>query len=176
MSNHTLLTICAFMFLSTILLSFYRLMGSTGDDIGNAQDMILATTIATSYMELAQGLAFDEKTDTVNVGMGDPSGLTPSSSLGPDSGEDPDSIGTFNDFDDFNRLTLEKTPVGSNKRFATNFRVYYINPSNVDQISGTPTFLKRMDLRVWRTYPPNSSGVPADTLRLSIGMGYFHFD
>lgn len=175
MSNHTLLTIGAFIFLSTILVSFYRLMGSTGDDVGNAQDMILAATISTSYIELAQGLAFDEKTDTTNVAIGNPSALTIPAKLGPD-GAGEDSLTAFNDFDDFNGLVLEKTPTGTNKRFKTRFTVSYVNPNNADAISSTQTFVKRLDLKTWRTYPPTDNGVPIDTLRMSIGMGYFHFD
>jgi hypothetical protein len=175
MSNHTLLTIGAFIFLSTILVSFYRLMGTTGDDVGNAQDMILAATITTSYIELAQGLAFDENTDTSSAAIGNLSKLTIVGKLGPD-GSSETSIDEFNDFDDFNGLVFPKTATGTNKRFATAFRVSYVNPDNVDQISGTQTFMKRLDLKTWRTYPPSDSGVPIDTLRMSIGMGYFHFD
>ena len=175
MSNHTLLTIGAFIFLSTILVNFYRLMGSTGDDVGNAQDMILAASISTSYIELAQGLAFDEKTDTSSAAIGDPSKLTSVGDLGPDgSGED--SIAAFNDFDDFDGLVVPKTATGTNKRFATRFTVSYVNPDNVDQISSVRTFMKRLDLKTWRTYPPGENGVPVDTVRMSIGMGYFHFD
>lgn len=175
MSNHTILTIGAFIFLSTILLSFYRLMASTGDDVGNAQDMILATTISTSYTELAQGLAFDEKTDISNDAIGNPSKLTEANHLGPDGGGE-DSIANFNDFDDFDGLVVVKTPTGSNKRFTTSFRVSYVDPNNVDAIVTTQTFVKRLDLKTWRSYPPAETGIPIDTLRLSIGMGYFHFD
>jgi len=175
MSNHTLLTIGAFIFLSTILVSFYRLMASTGDDVGNAQDMILAATISTSYIELAQGLAFDERTDTTSAAIGNPSALTIAGKLGPDGGGE-DSIAAFNDFDDFNGLVVEKTPTGTNKRFKTRFSVSYVDPNNVDAISTTQTFVKRLDLKTWRSYPPADAGIPIDTLRMSIGMGYFHFD
>jgi hypothetical protein len=175
MSNHTILTIAAFIFLSTILVSFYRLMGSTGDDVGNAQDMILATTISTSYIELAQGLAFDERTEISNLAIGNPSILTEPKNLGPDSAGE-DSIATFNDFDDFNGLVVEKTPTGTNKRFKTSFTVSYVNPNNVDVVSNTQTFVKRIDLKTWRSYPPSDIGIPIDTLRMSVGMGYFHFD
>jgi hypothetical protein len=175
MSNHTILTIAAFIFLSTILVSFYRLMGSTGDDVGNAQDMILATTISTSYIELAQGLAFDEKTEISSDAIGNPSVLTAPNKLGHD-GADEDSIATFNDFDDFNGLVVEKTATGTNKRFTTRFAVSYVDPTNVDVVSSTQTFVKRIDLKTWRSYPPGDNGVQIDTLRMSIAMGYFHFD
>jgi hypothetical protein len=174
MSNHTLLTIGAFILLASILLGFYRLLASTGDDVTNAQDLILATTIATSYLELAQGLAFDEVTDTTHVGLGDPTSLTPVGLLGRESGED--SIAVFNDFDDFNGFSVDKTATGTNKRFTTSFIVSYVRPDKVSEISVSRTFMKRLDLKTWRSYPPAESGAQVDTLRLSIGMGYFHFD
>jgi hypothetical protein len=173
-SNHTLLTIGAFIILMTVLQGFYRILWSSSDDVADAQDMILATTIATSYLEVAQGLAFDEVTDTSHVGVGNASLLTPVSSLGKD-GSAEDSIAAFNDFDDFNGLMVEKQATGTNKRFTTVFHVYYVDPNNMDKISTTRTFMKRLDLVSWRSYPPHA-GTAMDTLRLSVGMGYFHFD
>jgi hypothetical protein len=174
MSNHTLLTIGAFILLTSILLGFYRLLGATGDDITNAQDLILATTIATSYVEMAQGLAFDEVTDSTSAAIGNPSIMTASSLLGPETGDD--SIAVFDDFDDFNRLVAERTATGTNKRFTTSFRVNYVRPDNVDSYSTSQTFTKRLDLKTWRSYPKASSGETIDTLRMSIVVGYFHFD
>ncbi len=174
MSNHTLLTIGAFMLLTSVLLGFYQLLGSTGDDISNAQDLILATTIATSYIELAQGLAFDSFTDTTNAAVGNPSSLTPACSLGPEAGED--SMALFSDFDDFNGLVIEKTASGTNKRFTTAFSVCYVDPNDVDVPVTSQTFMKRIDLKTWRSFPPRSASERLDTLRTSIGLGYFHFD
>jgi hypothetical protein len=174
MSNHTLLTIGAFILLTSILLGFYRLLGATGDDITNAQDLILATTIATSYVELAQGLSFDEVTDTTSAAIGNPSIMTSASQLGPEAGDD--SIAVFNDFDDFNRLVVEKAATGTNKRFTTSFRVNYVRPDNVDSYSTSQTYTKRLDLKTWRSYPTPTSNETVDTLRMSIVVGYFHFD
>jgi hypothetical protein len=175
MSNHTLLTIGAFLILTSVLVGFYRLLAASGDDVGNAQDMILATTIATSYLELAQGMAFDEITDTSFVPAGAVALLTTSGNLGRDGGGE-DSIGTFNDFDDFNGLSVEKTATGTNKRFTTVFKVSYVDPSNVDKISSFQTFVKRLDLKTWRSFPPPIDDATPDTLKMSITMGYFHFD
>jgi hypothetical protein len=174
MANHTLLTIGAFILLTSILLGFYQLLGSTGDDITNAQDLILATTIATSYIELAQGLAFDEFTDSTNAAIGNPSAMTPAYMLGPEAGND--SIPAFNDFDDFNGLVVEKPATGTNKRFTTKFSVSYVNPENVDVPVTYQTFVKRLDLKTWRSVPVPSASERVDTFRVSIGVGYFHFD
>jgi hypothetical protein len=175
MSNHTLLTIGAFLILTTILLGFYRLLASTGDDLTDSQDMILATTLSESYMELAQGLAFDAISDTMHVGATSPSVLTPPNHLGPEDTTET-SIAAFNDFDDFNGLVIERSAAGSTNRYKTAFKVSYVDPSNLDVISTTQTFVKRLDLKTWRSYPPPTSGMRMDTLRMSICQGYFHFD
>jgi hypothetical protein len=175
MSNHTILTIGAFLILTTVLVSMYRLLGTAGDDVSNAQDMILATTLTTSYLELAQGMAFDQLTDTAHVAVASASSLTPVTWLGPDSASE-NSIAAFNDFDDFNGFSVERVATGSNKRFTTTFRVSYVELTNVDAISSVPTFVKRLDLKTWRSFPLMTEGQVPDTLRMSICMGYFHFD
>ncbi len=173
-TNNMLLTIGAFVILTSILHNVYGIIGATGDDIAEAQDMILANTIATSYLEIAQGLAFDHITDTSDVAIGKPSLLTDPANLGPEDTEG-DSIKGFTDFDDFNGLILEKRATGSDKRFKTAFRVSYVDPDNVDAISTNRTFAKRIDLKTWRSFPA-PKGLSTDTLRMSHVMGYFHFD
>ncbi|MEO8167509.1 MAG: hypothetical protein ABI623_04620 [bacterium] len=172
-TGQTLLSLGAFMLLSTILLNFYSLLGNSSDIITSGQDGILETTLATSYMEIAHGLAFDEVTDTSDIAINNPNVLTSAGSLGPD-GADEDSIQNFNDFDDFNNFSIEKEASGSNRRYKTTFSVHYVNPDNIDNITSSKTFVKRMDLMTWRTYPPVKGR--ADTLRLSVVQGYFHFD
>jgi len=166
------MTIFAFVLLTTALNNFYRLLGASGDDIATGQDGILATTISTSYMEIAQGLAFDQQTDTSSAAIGDISVLTDPAYMGPDVSWE-DSVHKFNDFDDFDGFTLEKEAVGTGRRYATSFAVNYVNPNDVASISGTRSYVKRMDLQTWRTFPPTPV---ADTLRLSLVLGYFHFD
>lgn len=167
-----MLTLGAFVFLSTIMLNFYRLVADTGTVIASGQDGILATTIATSYMELAQGVAFDNVTDSSDIAIANPSAL--SSVLGPEAGED--SLSQYNDFDDFNGATVDKQATGSNRRYRTTFSVCYANPNDVSQKSGGKTYLKRMDLKTWRIEPPAAGPNDIDTLRTSLVMGYFHFD
>lgn len=173
-SIHTLLSIGAFVILTTILTNFYGLMGSAGDDVAEAHDMIIATAIATSYLEIAQGLAFDEVTDTTSIAIGNPGILTNPIALGPDDASE-DSVQRFDDFDDFNGLEVEKVATGADKTFRARFAVSYVNPSNVSQVSAMRTFVKRIDTKIWRTHPPINGG-ETDTLRMSLVLGYFHFD
>ena len=171
-SGQTMLTIFAFVLLTSTLNNFYRLLGISGDDISSGQDGILATTIATSYMEVAQGLAFDEKTDTSNAAIGNINVLTAPANLGPDIADE-DSVQDFNDFDDFDGFVFQKQANGTGRTYATQFSVDYVDADDISAISGTRTYLKRMDMKTWRTIPP---GPKADTLRLSLVLGYFHFD
>jgi hypothetical protein len=173
-TGQTLLTIGAFMFLTTIMLNFYRLVADTGDTIASGQDGILATTIATSYMELANGMAFDDVTDTSNVGLTSTIFLTAASSLGTEAGED--SLDSFNDFDDFNHRDFVKQANGTNRSYKVHFDVYYVNPNNINQKSSVQTYVKRMDIKTWRIFPVATSATEIDTVRNSLVMGYFHFN
>ena len=170
-AGNTILTICALMLLTTILLNFYKLLANNGDTIASGQDGILASTLATSYMEIASGLAYDSVTDSSDIAIGAPSNRTPAGSLGRESAAE-DSIYDFDDFDDFNNFTMEEIPNGTTRRYKTTFKVQYVSPGNIETVSATQTFVKRMDLTLWRTFPPGRT----DTLKLSMVMGYFHFD
>jgi hypothetical protein len=173
-TGQTILTICALVILTSILLNFYTTVASTGDSIGSGQDGILATTLTTSLTELAQGCAFDEVTDSSDIALQNPSAL--SLHLGRDPGEDSLSIYECNDFDDFNDFEIEQTVMGSSRRYRSRFSVYYVNPTNLELRSNSPTFVKRMDIKTWRVFPPATDANQIDTLRSSLVMGYFHFD
>jgi hypothetical protein len=168
-AGHTLITIFAMMLLTTILLNFYGLLSNNNDTIAGGQDGVLMTTLATSYLEIASGLAFDEITDSSEVAIGNPNML--STILGRDNAGE-DSIYHFNDFDDFNNFPVEEMANGTTRKYKTLFKVQYVNPGNIESVSALPTFVKRMDLKTWRTFPPGKT----DTLNLSMVMGYFHFD
>lgn len=172
-SGHTLITIFAFVLLTTILTNFFDITASVGNSISSGQDGIFLTTLTTSYVEIAQGLAFDQITDTMHVRLPNANALTAPANLGPEAAED--SIYKFNDFDDFDGFEFEKEVPTGNRRYRSTFSVHYVESDNVEQISSNRTFVKRLDLKTWRTYPvADSTGV--DTLRVSFVMGYFHFD
>jgi hypothetical protein len=163
-----MLTLAALMMLTTILLNFYRLMLDNGDRIDAGQDGILATTLTSSYIDLALGRAFDSVTDAANVPYTSPDSL--SGSLGPDSLHE-DNLYRFNDFDDFHGFVAEHQPDGTNRRYKTSFQVHYVNPTRIEINSSKKTFYKRMDLKTWRVLPPGET----DTLKISIVKGYYFF-
>jgi hypothetical protein len=170
-TGQTILTIGAFILLTTILRGVYSSIGSIGTDISGGQDGILATSIATSYIEYANGLAFDQATDTSDVALAFPTSLT--YPPGPEPGET--GLDSFNDFDDLNGFTDEKTAGGSNRRYRTLFTVSYVDSNDVSKTVNYRTYLKRLDMLTWRTFPPPLMDETIDTLKTSIVMGYFHF-
>lgn len=181
-TGQTLLTLGAFVLLSTILVTFYRLLAESGQTIDKAQTGITAVSLATTYTQLAQGLSFDEATIDSFLTAAEISHLTPNNRLGRDNQIGPDipanaslpredRIANFDDFDDFNNYVVTDTTLGGTLgRFRTQFRVYYVLPTNVGTISTNPTFVKRMDMRIWRISPYSE-----DTLRFSMIYGYFQF-
>jgi hypothetical protein len=172
-SGHTLITIFAFVLLTSLLTNFFDVTASVGSSLSSGQDGIFLTTLTTSYIEVAQGKAFDKITDTSHVGLASVNLLTATTALGPEAGED--SIAEFNDFDDFNGLTIDKDIATTNLRYRTTFAVQYVDPANPEVTSTTRTFVKRMDLKTWRVFPvADSTGI--DTLKASFVLGYFHFD
>ena len=169
-------TILAMALLATVLTNFYGIVGNTGDDIARGQQDILQTAIATSWAETAQGLAFDNVTDSSDIAFQNPTALTAPSLLGVDSGEPHDSVGTFNDFDDFNGATLKKTAGATGLTFTTRFTVSYVDSSDVNVIVNYRTFIKRMDMVTWRSTPPAGQNERLDTLHTSIIYSYFNFN
>lgn len=177
-----MLTIGAFILLSNILVTFYRLLAESGQTIDSAQAGITAVSLATSYMQIAQGLSFDEVTIDSFITQAQIGSLTAPGSLGRDINygiDDPSDptlpqetrVIYFDDFDDFNNFTIrDSTLEGTLGFYRAYFRVYYVNPTDVSLLSSTRTLVKRMDMWVWREFPPST-----DTLRTSLIMGYWLF-
>lgn len=168
------------MLLTTILLNFYRVLGETGEDISSGQDGILASTIASSYIEKAAGLAYDEK--TFQASIRNATDLTNPIALGPDLGEH--NVNDFNDVDDFNMCevndSLYNGPAKADSLLTRVFRVRmdvcYVNPGDMATASASTQWTKRVDVKIWRVFPPPTSSSRLDTLKMSQVVGYFKFN
>jgi hypothetical protein len=172
-TGQVILTVGAFVLLSMILLSFYGLVADSSKTIETTQGDITEVALAISYQEIIQGMAFDEATtDGIRHDLNDLS-----SNLGVDNPPpvgDPleESLETFDDVDDFNGYERpDVNPGGVVGTFRTHVDVHYVNPDDINQISSSKTFVKRVDMKLWRVSPPGQ-----DTLRTSFVVGYFHFD
>lgn len=176
-SGQTLLTLGAFVLLMTMLTNFWQLLALSGTNMNQSEADIAEVALATSYNQFAQGLCYDEATIDSFMTTATMGTLTAVSRLGvdnpPPSGEPTEaSMTSFDDFDDFNNYQLDDSSlIGSVGVFHSNFKVYYVSPTDLNSVSTTPTFVKRMDVTIYRTVPPSK-----DTLRTSFTLGYFHFD
>ena len=175
-TGQTMLTIAALAMLSVLTLNYYGSMARNGNNISQTQAGISATTLATSYIELAQNTNFDKVTYESDTALRNPNLLTPPELLGREDVTD-DSIQNFNDFDDFDGWTENKSLGVMGDIFTAKFEVYYVNPNNIDQKVSYRTFVKRMNIKVWRSYPPidTADAVSFDTARVTCILGYFKF-
>lgn len=177
-TGQTMFSIAALTFLSIITLRYYSSIGQTGITLSQTNAGLTATTIATSFIERAQNTAFDHKTANLpaNYVLTNPNLLTAPGLLGVDTVSEV-TYEDFDDFDDFNRVTVEyKT---GHEIYNVNFRVFYVDTANINNtVTDKPTFLKRMDMQVWRTYPPidPQQAKAFDTLKMSTLYGYFKFN
>jgi hypothetical protein len=176
-TGQTLLAMGALVLLTTVMLNFYRIFHSSWDTIDSTQIGIDATSIATSLMEYAHGLAFDHVTADTAVTPGNEHLLTAPGSLNVESGTDPveDRLEHFNDFDDFNfynENNLLIIDAGQNGIYHARFDVYYVRPENVTEKVNERTFAKRMDMWIWRVEPPPPVAAGVDIVHMWTVMGY----
>lgn len=174
-TGQVILTVGAFMMLSMILLTFYGLVADSTKTFDTTQGDITEVALAISYQEIIQGMAFDEVTKGSFLGKTQVNNL--STTLGPDNPPpvgDPNetNLETFDDIDDFNGYEIDQVnPGGVLGTYRTHFNAYYVDPNNINSISSGKTFVKRVDMRLWRVSPPGQ-----DTLKTSFVVGYFHFE
>ncbi len=162
-TGQTLLTIMAMMMLSRMALSVNSSNAQGGAAVEMAAYRITATSLGTSLIEEATGLAFDQKSDT--VGISNASSFTPTISLGPESG---DHYPGYNDCDDFNGLHKIDSLAGS-AIFITDVKVEYVTISgNAIVVSGSQTYNKRITVSV------SSKSMP-DTLKFYNVFSYWYF-
>jgi len=166
-TGQVMLSILAFAFLGTVLVNFNHLVLASNQDMSNSHDVILGSTIASTYLDEAQSLAFDQAAITSPIY--DLSLLTPPNNLGPDSGETVPS--TFNDFDDYNGYSAFDTAAGNNGIFESDFTVSYVDPENIN-FRSMPTFMKRMDIKTYRIDIPFT----VDTVAMFSTMAYFRWN
>lgn len=160
-TGQTLLTIMAMTMLSRLVLSVNTTSAMSGESIQMAAYRITATSLGTSMIEEATGMAYDAKSDT--VGISNPSNF--STTLGKEAGE---VYPNFDDFDDFNNLHKVDSLKGS-AIFATDCKVEYVSVvGNVITVSNIPTYSKRITVSV-------SSKSMSDTLKFYSIYSYWFF-
>lgn len=141
-TGQTLITIGAIVLLSFVILRMNNNFLSTGTVLNDSKTGVMAISLATSTMERASSLAFDENTDTTSVES--LSMLTHSIDLGPDLGEAGET--DFDDFDDYNGFTkIENLPNG---QYTTICEVGYVYSSDPNTIVSSRTWHKKITVKV----------------------------
>jgi hypothetical protein len=177
-TGQTMLTIAALALLSIITMRYYATIGNSGQSLAMSNAGLTATTVATSFIERAQSTAFDE----VSIGTAanliieniktTNNMLTAPGSLGREGANENISIDSLDDFDDFNGWTETYKPAWMNESYKVSFKVFYVDTSNIEIAATKRTFLKRMDITVWR----DSASVLSDTVKISTIYGYFKYN
>lgn len=158
-SGQVFLTIGAIMLLGMVILRVNAGFLNTSTVLMDSKFGVLATSLGTSFIEEANGKAFDEKSDTNFISL-----VSDFSTIGPDSGE---VYPYFDDFDDFDGLVRPDSTLPS-AVFKIACNVFYINPVAPDIPSANKTFHKKIVVTV-------TSESMRDTVKLSSVFSYFFF-
>lgn len=148
-TGQMILAVGAMILLSTIILRVNNSFMNSDQVVDEAKYNFLATSIATSIIQEAKNLAFDEKTvDTTIVGdITNYAQLTTVDLLKWDDGENQYDRKTFDDFDDFNTYSYTDSSMPS-AIFDVSCKVVYVNESNPSQTSSVQTFSKMLTVTV----------------------------
>lgn len=168
-SIQTFLAIGAMVVLSIVILSGNRKLNDNEEYLQKTRFGLEATALATSIIEQASQLAFDEMSwDSTKVEK-DANDFTVPGSLGPDGGES--KFDTFDDFDDFNNYSVTDTT--QQNIYDISCKVGYVNGGffgyDLNTCTNYRTLYKKLDVTV-------SSSVTSDTLNLSYIHGFWYFN
>lgn len=167
------LALGAMILLTIVIMNTNKNSLYTEDVMYDSNFGITATSIASSIIEDANKKSFDNKfyyavhPDSPATKVADPNDFTPVGDLGIETGEVSTDPITFNDFDDYNNFATVDSSMPS-AIFNISSKVYYVNPNNLDGISGSPTFHKKISVKVW-------SVSMKDTMVMSSIYSYWNF-
>jgi hypothetical protein len=178
-TGQMMLTAAAMVLLGVTSVSVNRRSLSTGTIVRQTEVGVYAISLATSYLEKAEGMQYDRFDTTTGVTITALSQLTPVGSLGIETaaGEVPNVDSTWDDFDDFNKMNVNDVKPGIDV-FNTRDTVYYVTDYQPDVPAASQTWNKRMDIKTCGTlgrgvYENGSSTSGVDTIKLSYVYSYF---
>jgi hypothetical protein len=152
-TGQTMMTILAMMLMGRLILMVNENNANMGEAVKMSEYRIMATSLATSYLEEASGKEYDKKTLPPN----DPPTITSATctgrgALGPEPGE---VYPNFDDFDDFNGLDRLDTLRDISGRIVTAVfhvqgTVEYVKVEGGAVITepGAPTYTKQLTITV----------------------------
>ncbi len=160
--EHTMLTILGLVLLSTFVLSLNNSIVQNQLTMTQSEAVLEGIALAQKYIEEAEACRFDEDPSATI-----PSSFVSASNLGPDGNE---AYPYYDDIDDFNGY--EKTDRSGNVPFTIHIEVDYVTKDSPDTPTSTPTYYKRMLVKV---SSPILTSLPSNTLQMKRLFGYHYF-
>ncbi len=150
-TGQMMLAIGAMILLSTIVMRVNNTFIASDEVLDQSKYSFLATSIATSVIQEAKNLRYDEITTDSTIGEIKNKDIF--SNIGVDqlTGENPDSAYTFDDFDDYNNWqdTIKTLPSAV---FNVSCRVVYVDEDNPTVPASGKTFNKMITVTVTSDY------------------------
>jgi hypothetical protein len=187
-SGQTLLTILAMTLFSLTVLTVHKNSLNNGTILRQTELGIYAVSLATSYIQKAKSMDFDEKTLSglaITLPMTTPTAslLTATSSLGVDSTSTPIEVrnkdDTYDDFDDYKGF-VKDTLISGADRFHVTADVYYVSMGSPYARVAGPTWLKQIDVNVNTSISRNvyenkqTSTVGTDTIKMHYIKSFYY--
>ena len=158
-TGQMMITLGAMILLSVVILRVTNNFMNTDVLLMESKFGVLGVSLATSMMEEAKGKSFDDQSDSGTV-----LALTDLTSIGPETGE---TYPNFDDFDDYDDFEIIDSSMPS-AIFKIECNVDFVKPENLDGISSTRTWHKKMTVMVTTTSSP-------DTIELETIYSYFYY-
>jgi hypothetical protein len=187
-TGEMIITIGAIILLGNIIMTTNRGIGESSQTLLLTSYGIDAISLATSIIQNAEKLDFDEKTkDSVQINS--PTQLTTYDSLGYDSGTDstvgPDDVDDYNGPDTgsvTNRYRIEYDTLATGV-YAVKTQVHYVSLASMETYVKTQTYYKRLDIWVWNKdetnpmtiNPKTGIGTPDTLARMATILSYWVF-
>lgn len=164
-TGQSMLTLLAMMMLTLLSVKMNSSLLQTQETMQNSKFGLAAISLATSVIENANKLAFDEI--SVDSSITTTSALTSIGQLGVDGVEHANKPPDFNDFDDYNNYEYDERTLAS-AYYHISCRVYYVNPTTPNAAATSQTFHKKLTVSV-------SSVSMQDTVRINTIFSYWYF-
>jgi len=162
-TGQTMITLLAMMMLTLLSVRINSSILQTQISMQNSKFGLASISLATSVIENANKLSFDEV--TLENAIVNTSPLTAINTLGKDAGENTPS--QFDDFDDYNNYEYDERTLAS-AYYHISCRVCYVNPTTPNVAATSQTFHKKLTVSV-------SSVSMQDTVRINTIFSYWYF-
>lgn len=162
-TGQTMITMLSMMMLTLLSVRINSSILQTQISMQNSKFGLASISLATSVIENANKLAFDEVTLENAIISTTP--LTKISALGKDTGENTPS--QFDDFDDYDDYQYDEKTLTS-AYYHISCKVTYLNHLTPNIDSNSPTFHKKLTVSV-------SSVSMTDTVKISTVFSYWYF-